>query len=286
MAYDPVTESFYLGSLRKGKILKINVDGTYHEFVKRNPDGPWMIIGMKVDPVRRHLWVCSFSEGLLENFDPATRFFSGIFQYSLSDGTLIKKYTFETNENRNLFNDLTIAMDGTVFCTGGSKIFQIDPIAKRIKTILSVPDEYNAICNGIDVSDDDKYLYFAEREKIYRFDLGSKTLLELQPPAGTDFGHCDGLYLHKGNLLAISERHLEDKTSFSIQLCILSDQGDAIEEVSLLEKDNPLYSSPTTGAIVDNKFFFIGVTHLAYQGAEMERLNKLSDIYILKLDIR
>ncbi len=59
IAYDATNGDFYIGSTRKGKIVKVSKDGTISDFVQSKQDGLWMIIGMKIDSERRILWVCS-----------------------------------------------------------------------------------------------------------------------------------------------------------------------------------------------------------------------------------
>jgi len=77
VAYDPVEEAFYVGSTRKGKIVKVGRDGKVTDFVAPRRHGLWMVIGMKVDARRRILWAASSAgsnlEGRMDSGDRSRR---------------------------------------------------------------------------------------------------------------------------------------------------------------------------------------------------------------------
>ena len=56
MCYDPAGDVFYLGSIRKSKILEISRDGEFREFVTSVDNEIRGFLGMRVDVERRVLW--------------------------------------------------------------------------------------------------------------------------------------------------------------------------------------------------------------------------------------
>ena len=62
---------------------------------------------------------------------------------------------------------------------------------------------------------------------------------------------------------------------------------DEISAIEVLDQDHPLYSAPTTGAIVGESFYYIATSHLGRfdEDGNLPPLEDLSDIYILKVDI-
>ena len=54
IAYDPRTQTFYLGSVYKRKIVSVNQKGEAKDFATEQ-DGLWSVMGMKVDASRRLL---------------------------------------------------------------------------------------------------------------------------------------------------------------------------------------------------------------------------------------
>ncbi|MCK5078180.1 MAG: hypothetical protein KAR38_17495, partial [Calditrichia bacterium] len=59
LAYDPVEQCFYLSSIYKSKIVKIDKNGNATNFSSEKQDGLRPVVGMKVDVKRRILWVCT-----------------------------------------------------------------------------------------------------------------------------------------------------------------------------------------------------------------------------------
>ncbi|NJM53949.1 MAG: hypothetical protein HC846_11510 [Blastocatellia bacterium] len=88
VAFDEVEESFYVGSTRKGKIVKVDKNGKISDFTTPRQDGLWQVIGMKVDAKRRILWVCSSMGDNLIGFTRSETSPAGVFKYDLRTGKL------------------------------------------------------------------------------------------------------------------------------------------------------------------------------------------------------
>ena len=58
VTWDPVTQSFYVGSVHDGVIRSIAADGTQAMFAPA-PGEDWSSSGLKVDAAARRLWVCT-----------------------------------------------------------------------------------------------------------------------------------------------------------------------------------------------------------------------------------
>ena len=92
IAYDPVEEAFYIGSTRKGKIVKVDKEGKVKDFIRPRQDGLWMVVGMKVDARRRVLWVNSSGGGSLIGYKESDSMPAGVFKFDLRSGKLINKF--------------------------------------------------------------------------------------------------------------------------------------------------------------------------------------------------
>lgn len=80
IAYDPVGQSFYVGSISRRKIVRIDEKGRASDFaVSLN-----QIFGMKVDTTARRLWVCGNA------VKDSAEFISSVYVFSLQDGSLLK----------------------------------------------------------------------------------------------------------------------------------------------------------------------------------------------------
>jgi len=116
MAYDPVEQAFYISSLHKSKIIKIDKQKRISDFVESRQDGLVSVLGMKVDAERRILWAVS-SYGFYKASIPRELLgTTGVFKYDLQSNRLLKKYLLPPEEGHYL-NDLTISPRGDVYVT-------------------------------------------------------------------------------------------------------------------------------------------------------------------------
>ncbi len=90
LAFDTVTNSIFVSSTYKRKIVRIDSTGRVSDFIIEKQDGIWSTIGMEVDAGRRHLWVVSSqAKEVLPLLDPdSLQWRSAIYQYNLETGLL------------------------------------------------------------------------------------------------------------------------------------------------------------------------------------------------------
>ncbi|MCG8432656.1 MAG: SMP-30/gluconolactonase/LRE family protein, partial [Gammaproteobacteria bacterium] len=247
VAYDPKEKAFYVGSTRKGKVLRVDKFGDIHDFVLPRQDGLWMIIGMKVDAERRVLWVNSSGGGNLIGYDGSRGRPAGIFKFDLKTGKLIRKYVLHEAGVEHFFNDLVLAPNGDVYAThmfDESAIYRISKSTGELSRYFG-PEENFSFPNGITISDNGRRLYVAHREGISLIDIdtGERQLLShpnLPAPTGID-----GLYYYKSSLVGVHD----DKV---VQYFLAGSAGN-IESTAVLELNHPMFRRPTTGVVVGDE---------------------------------
>jgi len=285
ICYDPEDDVFYLGSIRKSKILKISKEGEVEVFVQPVEGEDRGYLGMNIDLNQRVLWANWHQDLKPNDPDPERSLWTGIAKFDLEDGRLIREYLIEKTDKNHLFNDVAIAQDGTVYFTSFSYgvIYAIDSVTDEIQEYLRMPE--GVWNNGIDITPDDRYLFVVGSDGIFRVDLETKELLELPSPEEAIVGYGDGLYFHEGNLLAITgHREGEELVNRVIRLH-LSETLDQITAIDVLDQDHPLYSNPTTGAIAGDWFYYIATAQFEKFDEEgnLAPWEELSDTYILRL---
>src|SRR5690242_824191 len=117
LAYDPQSGDFFVGSTRKGKILRVTPGCQERDFVTARAYGLWQVIGLKADPKRRVLWALSSDGGNLVGHRPGNGNPAGLFKFDLDDGRFLAKYLLEEPGVSHFLNDLALDADGDVYVT-------------------------------------------------------------------------------------------------------------------------------------------------------------------------
>jgi hypothetical protein len=285
ICYDPADDVFYLGSIRKSKILKISREGEVEVFVPPTEGEDRGYLGMRIDKNQRVLWANWHQDKKPGDQDPERQLWTGIAKFDLEDGRLIREYMVEKTNENHLFNDVAITQDGTVYFTSFAYgvIYKIDSVTDEIQEYLGMPE--GVWNNGIDITPDDRYLFVAGGDRVFRVDLETDELLELPIPEGEIVGYGDGLYFSDGNLVAITVHREGERLVNRVLKLRLSETLDRITAIEVLDQDHPLYSNPTTGAIAGDWFYYIATAQFEKFDEEgnLAPWDELSDTYILKL---
>jgi len=273
IAYDPVKENFFMGSTRKGKIVKVSKDGNVSDFINSKQDGLWMVVGMKADIKRRVLWICSTGGDNLVGYnlkDDVEGRPAGIFKFNLDTGKLIKKYLLNDKGGIHFLNDIIVARNGDVYITHMFKEHSIYKISNAKNTLEKVfSPKALKYPNGIAISDSNTRLYIAHAEGILLINLKDSSVKPVEIPEGLKIKYresIDGLYYYKNTLIGVQS---DIKT---VQQFTLNSDGTKIIKSKLLEVNHPIMNHPTTGEIVDGHFYYVA-------NAQFESFNKDGSLY-------
>ena len=274
IAYDPRRRTFYLGSINKSKIVALDQDGRRRDFKASGEDGLASVLGMRVDARRRLLWVCSNTR------DGA----ASVFKYALDSGELKGKYTLDERPARRQFNDIALGRRGDAYVTDslGAAVYEIPAGAERPRPLVKfAPGVYP---NGVALSADERLLYVASAAGISLVDIGAKTVSELALGENVSTVGIDGLYLHRGSLVAVQNA---TPAPDRVVRLFLSADGRRAERARVLESNRPDYALPTTGVVVGDELFYVANTQIDRMGAEgkIRPGAELRDLILLRLKI-
>jgi len=282
IAYDPWEDCFYIGSIWKSKILKIDRAGAIREFAREKQDGLRSIAGMKVDAERRILWLASFVAQPWGKVAPEETGWSAIFKYDLRTGKLIKKYEVDDRGAGHLFNDLAITHSGDVFITDSTRgeIWAILHEADVLEFFFR-SDEF-MYTNGITAGSNDQTLYVASPGNgVFRIGIPAKECRLVSHPLEMTLSAIDGLYYYENSLIAVQPRF--DR----ITRYYLDKKGAGVKRQEILEAHNPLFDVPTTGCIAGGIFHYIANSQ-AYslnRDGTLFPAEDLEDVVILRADL-
>ena len=257
-AWDPKTRTLFVGSLHKAKVVAIGPDGKARDFVRPGQDGLWQVLGMKVDAARSALWVCS-AEGDAPGGNTARR--SGLFRFDLETGRLTRKYPAPAG-GRHLFNDLVVTEAGEVYLTDSEEgsLYRLPAGGKALEVF--VPGGTLGYPNGIALSAGERFLYVAHAPGIVVWNRTTGERFPLPAPDNVTLAGIDGLYFHRGSLVAV-QNGVEPNRVVAFPL---SARLDRVTGCRVLERGNPLFDIPTTGAVAGDGFYFMANTQLTALG--------------------
>ena len=168
---------------------------------------------------------------------------------------------------------VTNTQEGSVYCTkNGSQELELFLAANTVSG-----------ANGIAVGDDEKTLFVAGDFGIYRVDLGTKSVTELQKTSDVIDASIDGLYFYKQSLVGIQNGiHPGRVVRFYLDPTLAK-----ITRSEILETYNPEFENPTTGSLDGDSLLFMANTqlHKWSPGKPLLPPSDLHDIQILRIPL-
>lgn len=254
LAYDPVSGAFYVGSVRKRKVLRVDSAGRVDVFVAPAFAGLWSVMGMVADPERRHLWVASAALPETEGVDEAEIGRSAVFQFDLDSGELVLHYHFPPGHPPRVLGDLVLASSGAVYASDarGSALYTIRPGGDFLE--IFVQRGTFASPQGLAMASDEGALYVADYSKgIFRVDVNTREATRLSHPENETLLGIDGLVRAGDALVAVQN----GTNPHRILRLHLDGAGQAITRVEVLASALPEWDEPTLGVMVGDRFYFV-----------------------------
>jgi hypothetical protein len=252
MAYDSKSKHFYFGSTKKGKVIRCSSSGDCTLFA----DGLGTVLGLKAHGDA--LW-------LLSNSDTG----STLIHYDLASRGMVRGYSVPGSGHE--FNDLVIAPAGDVYLTD-TRAGAVWHLANGAADLIKLSGRFE-FANGIALSPDGSLLYVSTfPDGITVLDLETDVATPIGRPADLCLATIDGLYFHRGALIAIQNGFMSPRV---VRLNLTSDLR-AIKRFEILERRNPLFEGVTTGVVAGSDFFYMA-------NIQDEKKTSFDPITILKL---
>jgi sugar lactone lactonase YvrE len=269
-------QTFYVGSLAKHKVLKCAGNGNCSDFAVGSQHGFWMALGMKVSPDLKSLWLCSAAEHDTLNG------YSGLLQFDIASGKLLRKIIMDNKQGPHLFNDLVITASGDVFFTDSKagKLWRYTPGSDRL---IEFATDF-VYPNGIAMDEKNKVLFVADFMGLHVIDMTTGKHTQLDHQNKTYLNGIDGLYYYKGTLLGIQDSGNQDDRIVRFYYDLKTNTITKTEILQTFRKD---FIIPTTGTIVNGEFHYIANAQLRSLQPDGTITNpeKLVKPVILKLKI-
>lgn len=253
IAFDPETGSYFVSSIYKRKIVRVDKAVKASDFTASGQDGLWDVLGLRVDPTARVLWACSGAGPGAGEIDGT----SSLHRYDLKTGKLLAKVDLPGKPR--LCNDIALGKDGEVFITDskGGMVHRLKAGASAFETLVGPGSLIYP--NGITISPDFKKLFVADFTKgISIVDVATGQARPLPHPERVHVAGLDGLYLDGRSLVAVQN----SAGTARIVRFRLNEALDSIESEETLESRNPSFKIPTTGVIANGSLVYIANSQL------------------------
>lgn len=281
VAFDPETGSFFVGSTRKGKIVRY-LDGAVEDFVPARAHGLWMVIGMKADPERRALWVASSAGDNLVDKVPGPGQPAGLFRFDLDTGEPEGRWLLDDGGTVHFLNDLVVAPNGDVYVThmfDKAAVYRLDTATGTFSPFYKGDADFSHP-NGITLDPAGENLFVAHRGGISKISVRERERCPLKLPDDALPSGIDGLYWHRSALVAVHPG------ASSVRLYELSVTGERVVSASTLEADHPAFHIPTTGVVVGDSLYVVANSQFdAFEDGELWPLERLAEPTVVQIDL-
>lgn len=273
---------FYVGSIHKRKIVRVDSRGATNDFTTSAQNGLCAVFGVKVDARKKVLWACSSPIEVMEHFDSTAA--SAVYKYDLKTKKLLTKYTPEESGDF-VFGDIVLDPQGNVFVSDSKQniIFTVNEQNGKLERYFTSPEFWSL--QGLAFSENGRYLFAADYIKgIYRLDTKHKSLKLLSHDFKQTLKSIDGLVFHKNSLIAIQNLVYPMR----VTQYTLNGAMDKLTDFAIIDRGHPAFNEPTNGCVLNNEFYY--VANSLWSGYDQQHQLKpeeqLQDAVILKMDLR
>lgn len=256
IAYDPESNTFFVGSASDGTIFRGDVEtGEVTTFVEGGDREPFTTLGLKVDS-QNQLWVAGGGSGQ-------------VLVYDLE--TAEQTRTIDTSgEGSPLLNDLVVASSGDVYVTDSYRpvLFKVSGDSETAEPWLDFTDtvfeyqEEGPNANGIEVTPGDEYLLVVQMNtgQLYRIEAASKEVTEVNL-GGETLANGDGLVLDGQTLYVVLQQ--PDNEIVVVELADDFASGTVTSRI----QDESL-AAPATAIKVDDRLLVVNTQFNAMESEE------------------
>ncbi|UJH68927.1 SMP-30/gluconolactonase/LRE family protein [Allomuricauda sp. SCSIO 65647] len=275
IACDAHAKRLFLNSLRKNKIVSLDLDGRDpQDIIESNQYGYLSGFGMTVK---------GDTLFALGNSLPKKNNTSILLLLNSRSGAFIKSFMLDDTTTIYL-NDLAISSTGKVYITDSesNNIYTIDEQADTLKIFLS-HDELK-YSNGIAISDDNTLLYFATYTTGIRIlDIALQRLVNLPNP----HKGIDGMKFYKNSLIAIVNGKRDGAQNGIYRYHLNQESTEIIrtEKIFDLRYESDI---PTTFDICDDMLYFIADSQLDNFDQDTNEIidtTRLEPYQLIKIDL-
>ncbi len=252
IAYDSVSRCFYVSSIHKRKILRIDPGGAVSDFIAEGRDGVWGIMALSVDSKRRVLWASTSALPQSEGYRSSDEGRSAVLRYDLGTGKLQKRYDPAPGE-RHSFGDMTVDAAGNVVVSDSFGPVYTIRLDRDVLEAL-VPAGVFTSSQTPAAAPDGRVFVSDYGRGIGIVDPATHAVSWLAGPEDLALTGIDGLYLAGQTMIAVQNGTDPQRV---LRLHLDPALGRVIRW-EIIERNTPSLREPTHGVFVGTDFYYIG----------------------------
>jgi sugar lactone lactonase YvrE len=247
VAYDPKARVVLVSSVRHRKILALTTPP--RELTAEGAGGAGGLFGIAVDPARGIVWAASTYLPQMAGYRAEDKDRAGLVAYELATGAPIASYPLPRDGRPHALGDVIVGPGGDAYATDSASpiVYRVTGGATGGKLEVVLEGPFRSL-QGLAFAADGKRLYLADYALgVFALDVATRALTRLEVDGVTP-GGIDGLYLHRGRLVA-TQNGIEPHRV--IELAV---QGDRITQQRVILVD-PRIEGLSLGAVVGDDLY-------------------------------
>ncbi len=253
VAYDPTRRRFFVGSVRHRRVLQVSADGRCSVFAGGTAPLPQAPLGMRIDPSGRSLWVAAAALPQMEGYAAVDSGKSAVLRFDLKSGKLVGEYP-ASGPGLHGLGDLAISRSGDVYASDSRSPVIYRKAAGSDTLVRWLESPLLGSAQGLVFAPDERRLFVADYSRgLLVVDMATRTISVVPAPDTVVTMGIDGLYYHKGSLIAIQNGVAPHR----VVRLRLNRTGDRVLDSEVLERAHPKYQEPTLGTVVDGDLYYV-----------------------------
>ena len=253
VAYDPVTDTYFVSSVHQRRIVRVDSTGQEIAFANATKDSLWSVLGMALDADRRRLWAGSAAIKQTRDLPAEDLGRSGLWLFDLDSGKHLRTFLLPKDDQEHVLGDLTVAPNGDVYAS--------DALTGAVYTIREGSDQLAIFLEPQTLASpqgqcfmDETHLMVADYALgLLKIDPATRAVTVLPPPEEVTLLGIDGLACYRDRLIAVQNGVAPQRI---LQLR-LNTTRDRIVATEVLAANHPLFQEPTSGTVVGDTYIYV-----------------------------
>jgi sugar lactone lactonase YvrE len=251
--HDPRTGAFYLASVRRRTIVRVDADGTTRDLWPRNREGMGAMLGVRVDAPRDLIWATTSGIGQMDGYAPGDSTIAALLRIDARTGAIVRRWDLPAIDGGHVLGDVAVGRLGDVYFTDSNQpvLYRLRPQAETFERITH--PLFRSL-QGVAPSPDGRFVYVADYSHgLMRVRLRDGDVVRVRDAPGSTSLGCDGIVLHAGAIIAVQNGVAPAR----IVRFALNAEGDSIVSARVLDQNPALAPEPTIGTMVGERFVYV-----------------------------